>query len=69
MGNAAYEARRAAEEAEAKRDLALAKAGEAAADMLLDFFSGKAHLQVTPPAPNAFGPGLHWTIRMRRDPV
>jgi len=48
MGNPAYDARRAVEKSEADRDKAFADASKTALEGVVDFFNGKAFLEITP---------------------
>lgn len=68
MGNAAYDARCAAELAEAEQALAAAKAGTSALEAITDFLRGGASVTLTP-VTGPDGRGVCGTqIRFVRDP-
>ncbi len=66
MGNPAYDARRAAERADAEKDRAASEAAQAALEAFTAFMSGRASLQISPNALGGFG---GWSIRLYRDDV
>lgn len=68
MSDSAFEAIRARERAEAERDKLAAEARKAALSAFVDFCSGRATLQITPPRSSYVAEGAPWIIRFIRDP-